>query len=357
MNAQRFWTVAVSVCLATAAQGQSKPFEPIGNFDFHVGGGAVSPSASSSGDVNSWLAQRMIAGYLLNNARAGVAGTHYVDERFFTPIRASLSGLKDAQQRSDSAAAQAAAGQALATLNQFKAEKHPQIIFTLLAHTGNNREVGEYANRFFAYVQNLEHTVNEAQAVPAQIGAYIRSNAAGERLFLAATHHAGAAYGPGMHCNELIEAASRDAGVAIAMPDGSGTVTERWFAHGLGGEYRQILGGDSGVELGQLADDEGSGKVNIPIGAVIVAEGHAALFDGVAKVQDGWELILYDANDQDGYTLSLGGVAVPHDDPNAMLTLPGHQVGEHLTWLQWRDDHLVKVFQPLGNHPSTVANP
>jgi hypothetical protein len=96
------------------------------------------------------------------------------------------------------------------------------------------------------------------------------------------------------------------------------------------------------VTLAQLAADEGAGKITIPIGAVIVSStdstaphGHAALFNGIVKVGGLWQIITCDANDSDGWNISLSGTPST-DDPNVLLlSLPGHQAGQHVARLQW----------------------
>jgi hypothetical protein len=93
------------------------------------------------------------------------------------------------------------------------------------------------------------------------------------------------------------------------------------------------------------------------IGSVIVADGHAALFSGVVKVGSDWQLIIYDANDQVGWTVSLDGTPSKDDPDDKMLSFPGHVVGQHVTREQWGTDHLVKVFQPIGYHPVINLDP
>jgi hypothetical protein len=153
-----------------------------------------------------------------------------------------------------------------------------------------------------------------------------------------------------MKCSDLIIAASKSIGVQIPeIPNAKGeTMTKSWFLHGMGPEYRLIL---KDAPLSQIAREEGSGSINIPIGSVIVTDGHAALFDGVVKVGSDWQLITYDANDSVGWTVSLSGNPSTTDPSDKMLAFSGHQVGEHVTRLQWGSDHVVSVYQPIGKRP------
>ena len=73
----------------------------------------------------------------------------------------------------------------------------------------------------------------------------------------------------------------------------------------MGAEFKQVAGGNDGTPIGQLAADEASGTVTIPLGSVIVTDGHDALFEGVVKVVTTWQLITYDANASSGWTISL----------------------------------------------------
>jgi hypothetical protein len=171
----------------------------------------------------------------------------------------------------------------------------------------------------------------------------------GVQLLLAAQGYKGAVYQNGMKCSDLIIAASKAIGLQIPQaPSANGeTMTESWFLHGMGPEFRAIL---TKVPLSEVAQKEGSGAINIPIGSVIVTDGHAALFDGVVKVGGKWELITFDANDFVGWSVSLSGVPSNIDPSDRMLAFPGHQVGEHVTRLQWGSNRIVSVYQPTGNH-------
>jgi hypothetical protein len=132
------------------------------------------------------------------------------------------------------------------------------------------------------------------------------------------------------------------------QPPANTPITRWWFANGLGPGFQQIVDSEP---LEQLAADEGSGKINLPIGAIILADGHVALFDGVIKVGTQWQLITYDANDSTGWTVSLEGTPSSNDPTDKMISFPGHQVGEHVTRLQWGSTHPVKVFKLVAKVP------
>jgi hypothetical protein len=175
------------------------------------------------------------------------------------------------------------------------------------------------------------------------------NNQSGIQMLVAAQRHENAAYRKGMQCSDLIIAASKAIGIQITdVPSGRGeTMTKSWFLHGMGPGFRPVV---RNVPLSQLAQAEGDGFVSIPIGSVIVTDGHAALFDGVVKVGNQWQLITYDANDSAGWTVSLSGVPSPSDPGDQMLTFPGHQAGEHVTRLQWNSKDVVSVYQPIPSH-------
>jgi len=138
----------------------------------------------------------------------------------------------------------------------------------------------------------------------------------------------------------------------------TGNTTSAWFNKGLGSDFRQIYGGANGLRLGQLVDDLNNNIVDIPLGSIIVQDGHAAFYTGQIKIKDKWEIVTYDANDQSGWTVTANGEFFKSDNPipsgsnsAMMIRFPGRQVGEHVTRLQWSHDHLVKVFQPVADPP------
>lgn len=170
----------------------------------------------------------------------------------------------------------------------------------------------------------------------------------GVQLLLAAQGYKGAVYENGMRCSDLIIAASKAVGLRLPQVPFAGgeTMTRSWFLHGMGPDFQPII---TKVRLSELAQKEDSGAVNIPIGSVIVTDGHAALFDGVIKVGGKWELITFDANDSVGWSVSLSGTPSSTDPNDKMLAFPGQQVGEHVTRLQWGSDRIVSVYQPTGS--------
>jgi hypothetical protein len=138
----------------------------------------------------------------------------------------------------------------------------------------------------------------------------------------------------------------------------TGNTTSVWFNKGLGADFRQIYGGANGLSLGRLVDDLNNDKFEIPIGSIIVQDGHAAFYAGQIKIEGKWEIITYDANDQSGWAVKINGEFFKSDspastkiDPEVLMKFPGRQVGEHVTRLQWGHEHLVKVFQPVADPP------
>ena len=174
---------------------------------------------------------------------------------------------------------------------------------------------------------------------------------------MAAWKHDGKAYGPGMQCSDLVIAASKAAGLSVDdTPLGGKTVTATWFSNGMGPDFAQILGGDDGIMLSEVAIEDGLNNIVIPIGSVIVADGHAALYAGGIMVNGNWEIITYDASDADNWTVSVTeGTASPSGQVDGM-EFRGHKAGEHVTRLQWGKTRRVKIFVPVGagNSPPQV---
>ena len=186
-------------------------------------------------------------------------------------------------------------------------------------------------------------------ADPAAAQVAFLKNAIGTQMWMLAQSHQGEEYRKGMQCNDLVAGAAKALGVPISnVPSAPGeTVTESWFMHGMGPGFRPIV---VGVPLSQLAQDEGNNQIHIPIGSVIVTNGHAALYSGVVRVENQWQLVTYDANATKGlWTISLSGVPSATDPSDRMLSFPGHQVGEHVTRLQWNSSDAVSVYQPIGS--------
>lgn len=331
-------------------------FTPMGQFNYRLPNGQDFIAAGPDASVSSFEAQQALAGFERQNAVAGITAMYTVNKNLTQSTLNALQDVENSRHRSDSAGAQSATARALAQFKQLVANRTFQSIGPLLTHTGPNKPIGDLANAFFKYILDLQQSVNNAQAVAAQIDAYIKSNQAGTSVLAAAQHYDSWLYIKGMQCSDLVIMACHNAGVDPSLVADKGlTMTQTWFAHGMGPEFREIAGGDNGVDLGQLAADEGAGRISLPLGSVIVANGHAALFNGVIMVSGQWQLITYDANDAVGWTVSLEGTPSKDDPQDKLLSFPGHQVGDHVTRLQWGLDHLVKVFQPIGNHPGGLV--
>lgn len=176
-----------------------------------------------------------------------------------------------------------------------------------------------------------------------------KGNKAGIGLFMKAAALGGTPYRQ-MTCDQMISKASEEAGIHIVTtPFRSGTRTKSWFDHGMGPSFRQIAGGPNGMTLSELTSQEAGNQITVPIGSVIVADGHAALYAGEIEVGKVMQLLLFDANDFHGFSISINGAWSDKDLADKVIQLPGKQVGYHATRLQWRSGTLVKVFQPIGN--------
>jgi hypothetical protein len=339
------------LCVTTKAL--SADFEPIGQFFYVIPvNGGVEVGAASDSELQAFLAQGAIEGFWRRNALGAIDGIVYVKTTSFASITSALSEVHRAQLASDLQAARVASTNAQQKMSELRHGRDLSAIYVLALNTGPNRGIADLVNSFFKYVDDLGRSVDAAQGVPGQIEAFIRENQAGVKLLTSAQTFNGSPYREGMQCSDLVIKASHDAGVEITTTPTSGrTMTETWFQGGMGPEYRQVWGGAGGGTLRQLANEVGEGTANLPIGSVIVTNGHAALYNGVVRVGSTWQLITYDSNDSQQWVVSLDGTPSPDDPDDRLLTFPGHQVGDHVTRLQWGLDHVVKVFQPIGNHP------
>ena len=355
-----------ALMIASQLHAAEANYAPLGSFIYVMPNGqAVNPGTSGDFGVSSFVAQQGIAGLYRHNTLAALSHINGITRDFFNPTQESLAKVKDAEERGDSAAATAAINAAQSKLTELKTSK-PYLPVTagFVAYSGNNKPLADLATAFFKYEADLEKSLTDAQAIPAAIEKRIKDNEAGVRLLSAAHGYHDESYRPGMQCSDLVVKASREAGITIDETVAPGTtLTGTWFSRGMGAEYRQILGGDAGMTLRQLAGEETDATkeqvfgppLRIPIGAVIVADGHAALYAGNVKVGDTYQLIVYDSNAEKGWTISLDSQPTPSEwDPAAVISFPGHQVGEHVTRLQWGAARLVKVFQPIGNHPAPL---
>jgi hypothetical protein len=334
-------------------------YSPIGKFFYTLPNGTDFTAAGPDGGVDSILTGRAIAEFERENAVRGLQVAAFVDAHFFLPIQNSLVNVQQAQLGSDLQGAKIAATSAAETWNNLWNSKLLGATASFLEMTGSNQTIATFATDFFNYVEGLQESVKSAMRVPDGIDEYLKNNYAGIKLYNRASIYNGTFYSL-MTCDQLISKAAEDAGDKIVTAPGGPTVTKSWFAHGMGPDFPQIAGGTSGITLGQLVHDETTGNINLPIGSVIVsdggtsAHGHAALFVGEVTVDNHTRLVLYDANDYKAFQISVEGESSPGDpDDVTMLAFPGHQVGEHVTHLQWGDSHLVKVFKPIGNRNPT----
>lgn len=179
------------------------------------------------------------------------------------------------------------------------------------------------------------------------------SSEAGTRMFLAATARDGTRYGAknagGLQCSDLIIDAAREAGLNIRVP-AQGKATVGWFADGMGPDFRQVLGGAEGVSLAELRDLLASPSVSLPVGSVVVAEGHAAFYAGFASVGGEREIIFYDANaTKADYDLGVTSGRIEKTGPAGPkeMGFKGASVGYHLSRFYMQLFHKVKVFAPV----------
>lgn len=330
-------------------------YTPIGQFVYTLPNGQDFTIAGDDG-VAGALAGQAIEGFERQNAIAAMIVGREVTLNYFDPIANGLSSVRVDQMMSNSAAAATDAANALHVWNNLVQSNKLGALATFLTYSGSNQAAARFGAAFSNYAVGLKQSIDSAQQVSAQIDRFIQDNVAGTRLFAAASHYDATPYSQ-MTCDQLITKAARSAGIDLHTSITSGTVTKSWFDHGMGSEFRQIVGGANGITLEQLAADEGANRVNLPIGAVIVTDGgddphgHAALFAGVVDLNGKPQLILYDANNSDGWQITLEGQRSQTDPPDTSLSFPGHQVGFHVTRLQWGQSRPVKVFQPIGNHP------
>jgi hypothetical protein len=350
---------ALSLLFADVATSQGgATYTPITTFVFKMPGGGVW-SPGTPGGPDPFRNEKLDVQRRLYAVQV-VTGANFVDANYLTPIRNMLGEVPDLQLHSQSQEVRNRIDRSRQILAQLTSNNTIGKMLTF-AIVSNNRKIFNFAQDFANYAIDIVHSVDEASKVPDRIDAFVKSNEAGKRLLVSASERQGLQYGPGMQCNDLVQQAGAEAGSSpeVALSKGDKSVTQSWFKHGMGQDFKQIYGGDAGQSLAQLASEEGAGKVTLPIGSIIVADGHAAVFTGVIMVNKSWQLVTYDANgDHQSWTVSLAGTPGKIADAapapkNGPQTFPGHQVGEHVTRLQWGDQRPVKVFQPIGNHPKT----
>jgi hypothetical protein len=355
MKATASCCVLISTLLGLTAEAQ---FKVVGNF-------TLNPANPSTGlddsGISAYLAQQAVATAAHQLAMVGLGGIQEVDRRYIVPIRNLEGQLSLADHNSDSAAAKVIARQLQTAWNQLQGVKDLKVVrdFNGIRVFLHDSGLDGVNNSFTSYVNQVGQSVHDAQAVSAQIDAYIKSNQSGLDLLQAAWQNEGTNYDQ-MVCSDLIVDAVGTLGYTVPSYQpllcSKCSATAGWFRYGMGPLYPQILGGDSGVSIRQLVDDYMAGKVAIPIGSLLVADGHVALFEGTAKVGGQTEFITYDANaTKKGWTVSVvtgaahAGDASHSDLGVVQLSFGAHQVGEHVTHFDWQDDTVVKVFKFIGN--------
>jgi hypothetical protein len=293
----------------------------------------VQPSADNLDVIAGVTAAQALQGFARQQLSLALGQMAEMNKDLFIPINASLRKVQRAQMVSNSQAAKAAAEEALAKINAAHAKDKAQVIHVVVSAAPKaigSQNVADLDVKFSKYVDNLQNAVNQAQGVSSQIDTYLKNNTAGINLLQEAQAHQGEAYASGIKCSDLIKKAGRAAGSIPSNPSvdlsdipglagvtlGLSTVTSDWFVDGMGPEYKQIYGDKDGMTLGELTDKETAGKINIPIGSVLVTPGHAALFDGIVEVTGKMQLLLYDSNDSTGWTISVNGAATKDDPKN-----------------------------------------
>lgn len=356
----------LAILVLLAATTASAQIRVVDQFSYKMpdGTNVVSPHAEK--DVQIAMANQELQQAIIVNAIHGITELQHLNTRYFFPIAALEQKLLTAQRYSDSAAATDIAQQIDKKWNALQAGKEVHRTLEDLY----NGDQPALTKALYKYAQRLHQSVQDAQSLPSKINAYVKSNKSGLKLLEAAWKFQGAQYRPRMQCNDLISDSLRNIGFRTPSYPWCTTCTATggWFRYGMGPAFREIHTGDNGITLRQLADEVWSNKIHLPIGAVIVANGvivdgkvtlhgHAALYDGVAQVKSRHEIITYDANAFHGFIVSaFTGNYQQNDAANDQqdlgminLVFGGHQVGEHVTWLQWNSKRRVKVYRFVGN--------
>jgi hypothetical protein len=373
-------------------------FQPDGGFSypFRIPGATIPFDPDISAHDIAGIAAAIQPAEQQNVVRA-LSEARVIDATFFRPISAALADVQTALRNLDGPKARAAATAAddlfyaKQTGHQETFQADLQLTRLYLGQTGKTGALGAFSASFFQYADELKESVAQSQAVPGQIDTAIISNLkpavsndvlslnqiaadlasppAGIQLLNIAARYTGDPYvSHGMDCSRLVALAAKNANIPIPdVPLGIPHSTPYWFAHGLGDNFTQLAGGSGGVTLARLIDAEINGSITLPPGAVIVAdsdipgaEGHAALFEAVLKMNDQHRMIVFDANGYPKwYSLSLdtGQTAEPDDVLADELEFPGHCVGPHLVGFQWAMSHRVKVFQPRQPPPARTPRP
>jgi hypothetical protein len=319
------------------------------------GGDFIESNDNASNETDVAGANSTTGGYLQRMEMTILDGAKFFDTNFVLPI---ALGLRNIQTNHWHFSAKTSESDATSARNEMKELKRNSYLLRWGKYISQGPNPSDHlVDRrvaFYKHKSNSQRSESGFRGEAAQIEAHIKSNAAGISLLEAAQSFQGSQYRPGMTCNVLIIRAIRQASMDMT----TGNTTSIWFNRGLGSDFRQIYGGANGLPLGQLVNDLNNDEVDIPLGSIIVQDGHAAFYAGQIKIQEKWEIITYDANDQSGWTVTGNGAFFRSDspvpsgnDPGVLMRFPGKQVGEHVTRLQWSHEHLVKVFQPVADPP------
>jgi hypothetical protein len=392
--------------------GRADDYHPVGEFHYTIGGISVNPTSGlSNSEVDTVLAKNAIAGFQRRNA---LYAQRFINGTlgYCHLIRDALTTVESAQQEMNPKKAR----EAVAKAKDLRDERDQRLPnkpaldancenASFFAANSGSQDLANLAESACKYRDDVKASVDQAQSVPARLAAALRHEIAtqstsllpqlqaaktalhavlesakqivdstitswsgvqktadeaippGVALLNAARRHEGEEYGSqGLDCSGLIKAAANAAHIPVAnAPSTAAHTSTYWFANGLGPGFEQIAGGDGGITVASLINQEVSNH-SISIGSVIVADadspgqpGHAALFDGIITVGGRPQLIVFDANAAGtGWCVSVtSGTATELGDGACDgLEFPGHAIGEHVTRLQWGTGHRVKVFRP-----------
>jgi hypothetical protein len=374
----KFAVMFVVALMLAPRPASADGFSPIGGFQYNLPNGtpvigASSGDVSSAADVAAAQAQGLVDQAIYSNAIDGIEGVNYVNGRYFMGVSTNEGNLQTDQRFSDLKNATLNANNLNTLWQTLQNARDLQRIHAYLAF-GNESALD---NAFQTYATKVGQTVQSAQAIPQQISSFINSYSSDLQLLEAAWQFQGTQYAQmtktthGFECNDLVTDSLANMGFSTPLyPLCKGcTVTEGWFRYGMGRASTQIYGGDNGIPLRQLVADYTADKINIPPGALIVSNGHVALFVGVAKVGATQEIITYDANASAGWVVSAisgeatqGPTVANNNLGMADITFGAHTVSMHVTDLQWKTKKsdppvLVKVYRFIGNPAIPVQDP
>ena len=326
------------------------------NESFDVG---TAPTSDVASAISGESANALVAGYTQQFFFLTI-GQMQKSDIDMKPIRTSLGVVGADQFVSDGPGAQAAAVKAAQQLATFKAGSDLQGV-KIFATNAANQDLFKMVSSFYQYEALLELGVAQAQTVQHRVTQYLNNNEAGKGLLAGAALFENTRYQKGkFDCSAIVRLSAADMGLPV--PSGN---TTTWFTNGMGKGWQQIYGGSSGLTTGKLIADLTSGPspLVIPPGSIIVTDGHAAIYVSTIQVAGQPEILVYDANNSDGWVLSVDGVYPPGstvpssvDLPPAVVAFPGNRVGLHVTRWQWDKTHseLIKVFQPIAEPANLV---